>query len=85
MRPLLDESVPVRLRRSLPRHSVRTVVETGWSGVKSGKPIALASDEFDAFVTVDKNLPHQQNLSDVQILYSAAPRAPRDGEVPFTR
>jgi predicted nuclease of predicted toxin-antitoxin system len=63
MRLLLDESVPVRLRRSLPSHAVRTVVEMGWSGVKNGKLLALAANEFDAFVTVDKNLPYQQNLS----------------------
>ena len=63
MRLLLDESVPSRLRRSLTDHTVRTVVEAGWSGVKNGKLLALAGAEFDAFITVDKNLPFQQNLS----------------------
>lgn len=67
MRLLLDESIPVRLRRSLPNHDVRTVVEMGWSGVKNGKLLALAADNFDAFVTVDKNLPYQQNLSALPI------------------
>src|SRR5260221_12590899 len=62
MRLLLDESVPSRLRRSLADHSVRTVVEAGWSGVKNGKLLALAAAEFDAFTTVDKNLAFQQNL-----------------------
>lgn len=62
MRLLLDESVPYRLRRALPGHEVRTVVEMGWSGVKNGKLLALAATEFGAFVTVDKNLPYQQNL-----------------------
>ena len=57
MRLLLDESVPVRLRRSLPKHEVRTVVEMGWGGVQNGKLLALAATEFDAFLTVDKNLP----------------------------
>jgi hypothetical protein len=67
MRPLLDESIPSRLRRSLAEHSVRTVVEAGWSGVKNGKLLALAAAEFDAFVTVDKNLPFQQNLAALPI------------------
>jgi len=67
MRLLLDESVPSRLRRSLPDHAVRTVVEMGWSGVKNGKLLALAADEFDAFITVDKNLPHQQNLASLPV------------------
>jgi hypothetical protein len=67
MRLLLDESVPSRLRRSLPGHAVRTVVEMGWSGVKNGKLLALAASEFDAFITVDKNLPYQQNLVTLQV------------------
>ena len=67
MRLLLDESVPSRLRRALPTHSVRTVGEMGWSGVKNGKLLALAAVEFDAFVTVDKNLPYQQNLTTLPI------------------
>ena len=67
MRLLLDESVPSRLRRSLPGHAVRTVVEMGWSGVKNGKLLALAAADFDAFITVDKNLPYQQNLKTLPI------------------
>ena len=67
MRLLLDESVPTRLRRSLADHSVRTVVEAGWSGVKNGRLLALAAAEFDAFITVDKNLPFQQNLAALPI------------------
>jgi hypothetical protein len=58
---------PGRLRRSLTDHSVRTVVEAGWSGVKNGKLLALAAAEFDAFITVDKNLPFQQNLDTLPI------------------
>lgn len=60
MRLLLDESVPSRLRRSLPEHAVKTVVEMGWSGVKNGQLLTMAAREFDAFITVDKNLPYQQ-------------------------
>lgn len=67
MRLLLDESVPSRLRRSLTDHSVRTVVEAGWSGIKNGKLLALAATEFDAFITVDKNLQFQQNLEKLPI------------------
>ena len=63
MRVLLDESEPSRLRRSLVGHEVRTVVEMGWSGVKNGELLTLAATESDAFITVDKNLPYQQNLT----------------------
>ena len=67
MRLLLDESVPVRLRRSLPRHSVKTVVEMGWVGVKNGALLALAANEFDTFLTVDKNLPYQRNVANLSV------------------
>lgn len=67
MRLLLDESVPRRLRRSLPDHSVKTVIERGWGGVKNGALLALAAEDFDAFITVDKNLPYQQNLGTLPI------------------
>ncbi|MFZ4626140.1 MAG: DUF5615 family PIN-like protein [Rhodoferax sp.] len=63
MRLLLDECVPARLRQSLPSHHVSTVVREGWSGVKNGKLLALAASNFDVFITVDKNLPYQQNVS----------------------
>ena len=63
MRLLLDECVPARLRKSLPTHQVSTVVLEGWSGIKNGKLLALATTKFDAFVTVDKNLPYQQNTA----------------------
>ena len=67
MRLLLDECVPARLKKALPRHEVSTVVLQGWSGVKNGKLLALAAESFDAFVTVDKNLPYQQNPSSLPL------------------
>jgi predicted nuclease of predicted toxin-antitoxin system len=67
MRLLLDESVPAKLKRHLPAHEVRTAVEMGWSGVKNGKLLSLAAANFDAFVTVDKNMPFQQNLATLPI------------------
>jgi hypothetical protein len=39
----------------------------GWSGVKNGKLLALAATGFDAFITVDKNMPYQQNPSTLPI------------------
>lgn len=67
MRLLLDESVPSKLKRALPSHYVRTVVEVGWSGLKNGKLLAMAATEFDVVITVDKNMPHQQNLTTLPI------------------
>ena len=67
MRLLLDECVPARLRQALPSHAVSTVGLQGWSGIKNGKLLALAAAGFDAFVTVDKNLPYQQNTAALPI------------------
>jgi predicted nuclease of predicted toxin-antitoxin system len=79
MRLLLDESVPRRLKRSLPRHAVRNVVEMGWDGIRNGELLARAANEFDALVTVDKNLQYQQNLDNLPIaviVLDAKPREP---------
>jgi hypothetical protein len=34
----------------------------GWANVKNGQLLTLAQAEFEVFVTVDRNLPFQQNL-----------------------
>lgn len=39
----------------------------GWSGVKNGRLLALAATQFDAFITVDKNMPFQQNLATLPV------------------
>ena len=63
MKILLDECVDWRLARDLAGHDVKTAREMGWAAIKNGELLALASAEFDAFVTVDRNLSFQQNLS----------------------
>ncbi len=62
MRVLLDECVPKRFRRDLILHVVRTVPEMGWTGIKNGQLLQLASSEFDCFLTVDRNLSFQQHV-----------------------
>ena len=34
----------------------------GWTAIKNGALLALVASEFDAFVTVDRNLTFQQNI-----------------------
>ncbi len=63
----MTQSVPARLYKSLPNHHVSTAVREGWSGVKNGKLLAMAASSFNAFITVDKNLPYQQNLKTLPI------------------
>jgi predicted nuclease of predicted toxin-antitoxin system len=67
MQVLLDECLPARLRRDLPGHEVQTVPHAGRAGLKNGKLLRLISDsgKFDVFLTMDKNMPHQQKLEDL--------------------
>ena len=44
------------LRMEIANHEVRTVTESGWSGLENGALLALAEVEFDVFLTVDQNL-----------------------------
>ena len=53
MKVLLDECVPRKLRREIANHEVRTVTESGRSGLKNGELLALAEVEFDVFLAVD--------------------------------
>ena len=64
MKLLLDESVPRRLARFFPEtFTVRTVQKMGWAGVGNGQLMVLAADDgFDAMITVDRGIEHQQNL-----------------------
>lgn len=73
---LLDECVPKRLRRELPEHEVRTVVEQGWGGIRNGALLRRAVAEFDVFLTVDQNLRFQQNLAalPLPVVLLVAPR-----------
>ena len=63
MKVLLDECVDWRLSREIVGHDVKTARQMGWLTIKNGELLALASEHFDVFVTVDQNLSFQQNPS----------------------
>ena len=67
MRVLLDECLPRRLKRELLGHDARTTPEMGWASKRNGDLLRLAEREFDAFLTVDRKLQHQQKLSTFNI------------------
>lgn len=67
MKILIDENLPRKLAAHLVGHEYRTVVDCGWSGKKNGELLALADPLFDVLLTLDKNLPYQQNLDSVRI------------------
>lgn len=67
MKVLLDECVDRRLAREIVGHDVSTVQQLGWAGVKNGELLARASGAFDAFVTVDVNLPFQTSIANFRM------------------
>jgi hypothetical protein len=73
MRVLLDECLPRRLKNFISGHEVSTVPEAGWAGKSNGELLSAAGGRFDVFVTVDRNLPAQQDLgSGVAVVVLAA-------------
>ena len=67
MRILLDECLPKRLKRDLVGHDARTVPEMGWASKENGELLGLAERQFDVFLTVDRNLSHQQDVGRFKI------------------
>ena len=63
MRVLLDECLPRRLKRDLVGHEARTAPEMGWASKRNGELLALAVGHFEIFLTADRNLSYQQDLS----------------------
>jgi hypothetical protein len=64
---LLDECVDWRLARAIVGHDIKTARQMGWTAIKNGELLGLASDQFDVFVTVDRNLSFQQNPRGLRI------------------
>ncbi|MEJ7624585.1 MAG: DUF5615 family PIN-like protein [Pyrinomonadaceae bacterium] len=77
MNLLLDECVTNYLKDDFVGHSVSTIDETGFKGLKNGKLLEAASPNFDVLVTVDQNLRFQQNIKnfDIAILVLRARRS----------
>jgi hypothetical protein len=67
MKLLLDENMPLDFRYYLPEHEVRTVDYMAWKGKGNGELIALASDDFDALITLDQKIPYQQHLTEMDV------------------
>ena len=64
MKLLIDECIDERLRLSFPEHDCRTARFAGLAGLKNGRLLEAAEAAgFDVLLTVDRNIPYQQNLS----------------------
>jgi predicted nuclease of predicted toxin-antitoxin system len=62
MKILIDESLPVELKNEFNEYETSTVNDMNWLGKKNGELLRLASENnFNVFITVDKNLRYQLN------------------------
>jgi hypothetical protein len=72
---LLDEMLDRRLKRWLPEGiETVTVRERGWDSRENGELMALAEKEFDIFLTTERGIPRQQDLSrfDLEVVVLSA-------------
>src|SRR5207253_2369197 len=70
MKILLDENIDVRFKNYFPGdYEVITVRDMDWNGIKNGELLRLLKrNNFDVWIAVDKNIPYQQNISDLPCL-----------------
>lgn len=67
MRILIDECLNWRLGRALTGHYCTSVQKMGWRGITNGRLLTQAQDQFDVFITGDRNLSFQQNVTEFRI------------------
>jgi hypothetical protein len=80
MRILFDQGTPAPLRDHLSGHDVKLAFELGWSTLQNGELLNAAENGgFEVFVTTDKNLRYQQNLTHrkIALIVLSAPSWPR--------
>lgn len=64
MKVLLDHCLPRRLARHLPGLDVHTTADLDWQLLRNGVLLQTAADNgFTIFITSDRNIRHQQNLT----------------------
>jgi hypothetical protein len=73
---LLDECVTRHLKRDLAGHEVHTVNDAGFKGLENGDLLKAASGTYEVLITVDRNIPYQQNVAglNIAVLIQAAKR-----------
>lgn len=63
MKLLFDECIDERLRLSFSEHDCWTARFAGFAGLSNGRLLGAAEQAgFDVLITVDQNIPSQQNL-----------------------
>jgi hypothetical protein len=73
MRVLFDHGTPAPLRAAFSSHTVSTAHEMGWAELSNGMLLKAADPIFDVFITTDKSIAHQQNLSGLRLAILVLP------------
>ncbi len=64
MRILFDNGTPRGVASALPGHIVEEARSHGWDTLRNGELLdAAEAAGFDVFLTTDRNIMHQQNLT----------------------
>lgn len=77
MRILLDENISPRFGNLLPGHEVSAIAGSELRSVSDKEMLRIANERFDALITMDKGLIHQQNLKD-NLLINVLMRGPNN-------
>ncbi len=48
-------------------HEVRTVGQMGWKGLDNGELLVRAAAQFDALISMDKNMPVEHDMTQYRI------------------
>ncbi len=71
IRILLDECLPVKLcfrfQEANETFLVSTVTHQKWNGIKNGKLLEKAQQDFDILITIDQNMSYQQTIAKFSI------------------
>jgi hypothetical protein len=63
VRVLLDENLPRDLVTELSGHDVATVQGLGWAGMRNGELLKRASGQVEVFITMDRRLAEEHDLT----------------------
>lgn len=72
MKILLDENIPKRLKYRIIEsgYEVHSIRDMNWLGLKDGELLKQAvENEFDVFITSDKNIVYQQNIAIIKMAF----------------
>lgn len=69
MKLFFDECVPKALMRETLEHETTHGTQIPYRSTKNGALLRMVESEFDVFITTDKNLSYQQDLSKYNLAF----------------